>query len=352
MPTPITHRRRGRQRRIRLVVPDGQPRLRPSPIDPSDADGWDVGLLAARIFQELFPEVFADLVAPQTCTPGRLYQAACAFLSLVDERLFSIQDPSMLSLPTDPIAYLQKRPPCEGEAALGSLEEGRFSVLQPWPLAYGLGVQSVMNNYEEMGETAYSALTLGLWQLFSQTSLAVGYAIEDLADDLTPAATAAVLALCPLPPTDVASLLRGLSLPGRPYGADVGTLIWYAFGQTGNLLADYTDWELGEMFDHNDMDWVDAAEIAEQARQARELSGAYGMWERAVTIDPSRELAYLANLLHARAAGAPLDGPRTLAELFEDSHHDDAIEDNKGLLTRDPRAPAPVGRAAAAAVAA
>lgn len=340
MRAPLFAPHPGRHRRTRVVNVGPETRRRHFPIDEETLGAWRVGLNTAELFQRFFPLEFAACVADRPTTIPELCCVAEAFLGMVNQRLFALDEWGEVDIPIDPMTHLERVDRYDLDHATYLLGDASWPFEQPHPCFYGLGVQSVLNDYMDAdpADQEWEVLTLGLWQLFSSTAWAIGYDIADLSEHLPKAHRQALNRLRPLPElsNDGVHLLLDTFTLDRPYGGPGGNLIRYAFGRTGNDLANMTTVEVGDLFDTYETSWNDTFDLVEASREAVKLFTSYSAWERAVMIDPLRELTLLNDqLLRLVDVLKNPPPPKTLAEIFM---ADEAINDNTIDLSPAPAA--------------
>jgi hypothetical protein len=253
-----------------------------APVDADNLEGWQAGLVALRALEEVFPDFFATHVAALPLTPSVLYGSACALLRLTHETLFPVEDPPTLwnAWSGDPSALPSAAYRDDAWVLLSSLSESRFHLLQPRPVFYGVGVETVWDADEEIDH--YDLLTIALWWSAEGTQAARGFdwgVILEFSDweDLIPT--------LPTLPEGFNLEVLIADLNARPLSIGVergtrlaftGTLLAYAFGETDNDLANVTNHEIAYHYDGEiDVDWSDAHRIAENARAAREIADQY-----------------------------------------------------------------------------
>lgn len=315
-PRPIG---RGRLRRACRLVSSTPAERRRWPFAIETASAYQVALSRVHDLQSLFPEFYQAHVADLRLTPRALLAVVCAFLSLVNRELFTIEDNFVLEVPADPLRALAfvedgSRDP------LITLEEAASWLCQPRPELYGVGIEGILED-----ETPQQLLTLALWHLCRATNWAIGvdvgdvigfsYVDQELAEYL--------LKLPPLPQgTDMQQVTQALALPPWSDGDEFDEVIAYPFARTDNPMANTTNYELDIVYGgETDSTWSEAKEIAEAADEAAKIAQRYNRWGRAIDADPRAQLRKLTKALHAAADRCSPIKPakaRTLAEIILD----------------------------------
>jgi hypothetical protein len=262
------------QRRVRVV---GLP-SHTSPIDVSDAESWDLGLLGLRLLHTHFPAFYARHIGEQPVTPVLLLRATAAFYTLANE-VCPLQMPIFLDMGRSPAQWMTTGE-WDARSALGALDEFSFYLRQPSPLLYGIGINALLDGHREPGTVRL--LTLALWHLFQGTQWGLGIDLADVMDTggIEPWAAELVLSLKPLPGnTDVEDLIMHLELPDYLHPnteMPAGELIAYAFGRTSEDLANVDEYDIdivyGGMIMH---DWEDLEDLGECAVDAQAVTDAY-----------------------------------------------------------------------------
>lgn len=290
---------RGRVQRAVRVVRGGGMRRRPSPIGAETVSTYDIALDLVRRMRDLFPAFYQKHIAERVITPRALEAAICAFLALVNRDLFEIDDCMELNVPVDPLKALDYTEVGSRDGLL-VLEEASYWLSQPRALLYGVGVEGILED-----ETPQRALTLALWQLGSATNWSIGLdPCVVIGHSFIP--KEAEMLIPKLPPlltgVPMETIADEVDLPGYPYSSRLGELIRYAFGRTGNPMADVTNYEVEVIYGGAvDDTWNDVHFIAENAAEAREIVKLYDQWASAIDDSPDRELTALARALHEAA---------------------------------------------------
>lgn len=314
MPHPRSADRGRRLRACRLVRGVGNGVRSRSPLHCQTAATYGVALDRVRDLKRLFPEFYWKHVANHHTTPRALEAAVTAFLALVNNELFAIEDPMELNMPHDPVrafAYTEdgSRDP------LVTLEMMAGWLAQPRPELYGVGTEGILED-----ETPQQLLTLALWHLCRNTNWAIGADIGDVIgfSYIEPDIAEALVRLPVLPHTMMEDLVTCVKLPPWSDEAEFDELIAYAFARTDNPMANTTTYEVDMVYmGESDADWKDALEIAANAREAAEIAHRYGRWAAAVASDPKRELKRLAKALHTACEAAALSKPQRTKTLIE-----------------------------------
>lgn len=321
---------RRRQRRVRLV--NLARRRDELPIVGELAEGYATVLGGAELLCEYDPAWFGTHVAHRPVTLPIGLGVVLAFLQKVDLEVVPLRWPcdyeTMMygrTLKDD----LEPTPEATLVAFDGVDEEWlnatlRWFLVQPRPQYYGIGAQSIVTGDFLTGEvvpSAYSPLTVLLWHLFGTTGVTLGGLDWDLLGGLL---AEQLVAIRPLPPeTPIPALfarLQAARMPGfMPVNVTPDQLIRYAFGQTGNVLADYST-EEADQIDTDAWNWEQLPALRTQAIAAVTIAAAYDAWERQVLLVTSagapdtsgalRALRRVAGWLHreARAAIAATGG--------------------------------------------
>lgn len=325
---------RRRCRPVRLVRGEPKPHRRPSPLDGATAGVYDIALARVSDMQRLFPDFYGEHIADRLLTPRALYAAVTAFLSLVNLRLFEIEDSWALNVPGDPLRALQYRENDEvgRQGPLLCLEEGINWLSQPRPQLYGVGIEGILED-----ETPQCALTLALWQLCRDTSWGIGVDVADVIgySHVSEETAELIKRLPPLPPVEMDHVVKDVKLSGRHRPKKLELLISYAFARTGNPMADTTNYEVDIVYNGDiDTDWKRTDEIVENANEAAEICDAYHQWARIVDDDPRKELGALAKALYkaARPYHEANKESKALIDLLTDAEIDQVVNEDVGVL--------------------
>lgn len=333
--------------------------MRPQPaiaLTRKDCEALAVGIEAVRLLRAHFPAFYAQHAAALPAVPERLLGAVAALLQLVEE---TYRLP--LSWPEDDMG--EELDHCEdpaetlvmydGVSVEFMAELGRH-VYQMLPAYYGIGVQLLL----EDGYSTADPLRLALYQLFQHTQLSIGVDIPMLLEEAhgLPAAVAEAIGMLHPLPRDVGTrelcALVARDLPEAADLPDPGRLVRYAFGETGNPLADTNEHEQIEVFGvHPDgWDWSQLAQVAAWSQEAQQLDLAFGRWHRRVVDAGPAGVELLGELVHrhartlrrrdkrqARSSRALID---TLGAALEEETHDDDDTPGAALAARAAAAPA------------
>lgn len=270
-----------------------------------ESGAFQTGLYAARLLQRHFTAFYQAHVAAQCITPPFLLGCVMAFWHLVEDRGVMLRWPGDYAGPMErgetPLESLTM---FDG-VAMEYLSELSYSISTPRPSYYGLGVQSVLEEWQSIP----TLLTITLWHLFQYTPLSLGMPLsfEALSSHYDEDLIARIFRMKPLPRNVALSTMLGLL--SIPEAGDLGSamLIHYAFGKTENDLANWTDYEvevitLGEQDEQ--WDWAAIDEMARLSTEAQLLEACYESWNLRVSIDPGREIVKLAGALHKAARHA------------------------------------------------
>ena len=314
---------RSRHRRLRLVSGRQASQTLTLALADEEAGGFQTGLDAALLLQRHFAAFYAAHVAAQRITPPFLLGCVAAFWHLVEERGVSLRWPGdyagAMERGDTPLESLTMF----DDVSIEYLSELSHSLYTPRPEYYGLGVQSVLEEWAD----APSILTIALWHLFQHTPLSIGMplSLEALTREYDEDLLGRIFRMKPLPSTVALSTM--FDLLTIPEAGDLGAamLIQYAFAKVENDLANWTDYEveaitMGE--EDEQWDWAALDELARSAAEAQLLEASYESWSLRVGLDPAREIPKLAGALHkaARAAEREIaDVGRPLITLLGDS---------------------------------
>lgn len=334
----LRHTRR-RPRSCQRVVVVAARRSDDMPTTEHEIDGYESGLRAIGLLNRHFPEFFAEHAARRPVATTLLFGAACAFWRLMEERGLQLIWPHeygysalQQQCPKAPIEALC----CWMWVDFGTMAESvEYFIREPRLEYWGLGVELLLDwdiNAFKPGPLLYA-----LWHLFSQTSWSLG--IDDLdrldLDSIDQATMRLIRRLPPLPAsTIVARLWPRVTIP-EAAGVSVQGLVGFAFGKTGNDLADHSSHEIDEIYagDYGNWDWGDWKMVVQLQQQARLIQAAFQAWEARIMANPRREILALAEMLHQAAEpcatepGSALidllslveDGPESVAEPSSDA---------------------------------
>lgn len=268
-----THRRTPRstyQRRTRLV---GTPLTRKVP--PDGAEGWLAGLEALHWLSVVFPERSAEFLG-QAATPKILFSAALALLHEADRHMPLLESSLFWDADRD-----------DDDAVLLDCLAGAGELEGPKILfCYAVGVNDLLD-----GDREADLLTVALWRLLEQTSLAVASTPR-----LPQHMAGLVTRITPLP-----------NVPADAFFARLGPLwsrlLHYSVGACQNELANISMYELAVGFNgEQDTSWLDFWTLATDARQASRICHQYQRVSRWLERNPVAHLARIEAHLHAVAA--------------------------------------------------
>ena len=292
-----------RPRRARLV--DLRQRALPS-LHGEAAQMFVVGLEAAQLLKQHFPDFYAQHAGSMTCAPENLLGCAAAFWQLWKNEGLLLRLPGDEGWYGDDCIEFEATP----EETLRSFADvavefmntsiAHFLVL-PRPNYFGLGVESWLET-----EDGPDLLTATLWRLFQGTH----WSIIDMDDpksgsysDVDPELAELIAQLTPLPQNaNLAAIAGCVTLPGAPTDVSAFDLLAYAVGQTENTLANHNDYDveaihMGEL--DEEWHWDHARTIIELQREARALEHAYGHWANWLCSDARHHIPLIASALYA-----------------------------------------------------
>lgn len=237
--------RRPMRHPVRLVKLSGRPR---SPIGETEAQDYRVGLEAARLLYEHFPDFYAQSqIDRELITMPLLLGCVAALGQLVELRGIELRWPgehggfyqqglNRYELAPTPLETLRMY----GGVAEGFLYELHAFVWAPQPMYYGWGVQSLLDG-ESDGNGA-DLLTVTLWHLFGRTPMGLGVKLHDVLKAIGGVDEDDIFDICRIKqlPADVPLQLLGanLTLPvADEYSVSVLDLLAYPFGKASNPLA-------------------------------------------------------------------------------------------------------------------
>lgn len=323
MPHPRSADRRAMRRACRLVRAPGNATVRASALHCETAATYGVALDRVRDLKRLFPAFYWDHIANRLLTPRALEGTICAFLALVNNELFAIEDVMDLMVPHDPMRALAYTEDGSREP-LATLELMAGWLAQPRPYLYGVGTEGILEE-----ETPQQLLTLALWHLCRESNWSIGVDVGDVIgfSYVDTDITEYLVKLPPLPRVVMEDLLTAVKLPPWSEEAEFDELLAYPFARTDNPMANTTAYEVDSIYGgETQADWSEALEIAETAREAELLQARYGRWAQAVAADPRRELKKLSRALHTAAASLPVAQPRGQRTLIEVLTEVDTLE--------------------------
>jgi hypothetical protein len=286
---------------------------------------YAAGLHAARLLRLHFPAAFDSLVRDLPVTPAAMHATMELFVNLADGPLFHVDmgRSEFHCWLKDPVAQFPKTL-AEGLAkSASSLIESvvmdRDLIWDPTPQIFGL------DRNPDNTDPNFHPLAMAIWRLLIQTSLAT---IREqrpgtLAALLKPGPQRDVVAaLAPLPEgTDVMALCEALDAR-KPNGvAQLGTIIAYAAGMTGNQYADTTYEELLDYYGNYGIDWTDTAnlaEIKEAQDEAIAIADAYQALNQRFLKKPKRIATLFRSVqrIATELRRAKPQPPKTLMEIF------------------------------------
>lgn len=333
---------RRRDRPVRVVSASA---ARP-PLADEEIGAWRVGLEGARLLAVHFEDSFRAHAAALRLTPTQLLGCCAAFWQLVKQAGLPLREIGSaydgwgeMELDDTPEETLVS---FDGVSP-GYLADLGYNLWCPRPCYYGWGVQALLDE----GQGQPDALTALLWHLFAKTSLGLGVDLAEVTKDLDEAVLIEIARITPLPSgAPIHTLAAHLDLELARAIAEskddlvraTGQLIEYAFGKTGNPLADNSDYEvdailMGEI--DEGWSWDELPQMITLSRQARALETAYGQWGRRIDRDPAANVRALGIAIHkaARAAERALQGEAgTLLTLLG---KDVALQTMEGALRDD-----------------
>jgi len=277
-----------------------------------------------RDMKRLFPAFYWQHIANRHSTPRALEAAVCAFLSLINNELFEIEDPMELNVPLDPLRALQYTEDGSRDP-LAALELMAGWLSQPRPALYGIGTEGILED-----ETPQQLLTLALWHLCRNTNWSIGMDVGDVIGfSYVDADIAEYLVKLPVLPqgTMMEPLVTCVTLPPWSDAAEFDELIAYAFARTDNPMANTTAYEVDIIYGgETQADWRDALEIAANAQEAADIAHRYGRWAATVAEDPKRELKRLVKALHTACEASATTKPQRAKTLIEVLTEVDTLE--------------------------
>jgi hypothetical protein len=200
---------------------------------------------------------------------------AGAFLSLAHQQLLAIETNAISGMPFKPSDPTEafRHYLADSTTRYYLADQGRDWLYDPIPRVYGLGIEDVVPPvYLGRSPVEKNALPLAIWRLVSQT----GWARVDDARSRSMATERITntdvrrltLAIEPLPSaTPLAALCARLDA-GRPCGVgQLGTILAYACGRTGNGYADHSRMEMRDRHQQLiKLDWYLTAETFARER--------------------------------------------------------------------------------------
>jgi hypothetical protein len=328
---------RPRRRRIRLVTPA---MARETPIIPEhERQALDIGLRFAGHLRRLFPAFYAEHVAKRRTTFPNLLGTCAAFLSLAHKELLTLDLDAIRNTPgmfwnTGRLPFAIKQPahallyPNHGDAMAVRLltNDGREWLFTPAPRVYGLSVEAVTTAHHRWmqhpdGRTIdRDMLALVIWRMLGLTSwspLGADRTAEIAADRARDVEVGRAVAVLPTIPTNtpLVSLCAYLDRERPRSMGQLGTLIAYICGRTGNGFADTSTGEARARYDTIvDLDWERPASAFGEARSeqqwAANVARSYSHWCGRFVRNAQLLLDIRAAILEA--AGAVADGTDAL----------------------------------------
>lgn len=307
---PASSRRRRRALRVVVAHTQARPGVVTADqwrltIGPEEAGAYETGLHAAKLLQRHFGAFYGEHVAALTITPWQLLGCVVAFWHLVEERGVSLRWPGDYTGEMERGATPLESLTMFDGVSVEFLSELSYALWTPRPTYFGLGVQSVLEEWSHLP----CILTVTLWHLFQHTPLSIGMPLsfEALSKEYDEDLIARIFRMKPLP--SQVALNTMLNLLDLPEAGDLGAamLVEYAFGKTRNGLANWTDYEVEAITNGEEdeqWDWAALAELARLSSEAQLLEARYGAWSARITRDPDREIPKLAGALHKAARQA------------------------------------------------
>lgn len=302
------------------------------------------GLTFAAHLRRLFPDFYAEHVAraKRRTTMFHLLGVAGAFLSLAHSQLLALDMDAIVLTAAGYGGYYGARFPfapkkpenalypnhaestCRGMLA----NDGKAWLQQPVPKVYGLGPDEVTTRRAGHWNRRHidkHSLALAIWRMLGRTPWApldaerVGELAAQECIDEAGGQAIAVLPTIPIA-TPLAPLCAHLDRT-KPSGIkQLGTIIAYVCGTTGNGFADVTPHEARQRYDQViDLDWerpaaafaVPRAEQQHAAQLARAYSHLAGRFTR------ERDLLSQIRAAILEAATAVQDGDPTMYETYD-----------------------------------
>ena len=312
-----SHPRAGVRRRVvRRSDTDAITRL----VESEQLAAIHYGRQAAALIRQRFPDFYAAHVADLRTTPPHLLGVIQAFFSLAQQVIQLDHSYALTIDPANPLRVLC--PALSDDDALSYLEEFHgWGLDEVCPEVYGIPTEQ-----EELFGEGRNLLVAVLWSMADRTAWsATMFDMEEVIDywvDQVAISPEQAAQLDRLPQlertTDMEALCTALSaqpfhLPdGRPI--DLGQVVRYVFGRTGNWFADLSCDELAEM-SGSGIDWCsdDLIAIAADQTVARGWFEHYHVLNAFVTAEPAVLSAVVAAVQQAAApqltatpAGPPL----------------------------------------------
>ena len=300
-----SHPRAGVRRRVvRRSDTDAITRL----VESEQLTAIHYGRQAAALIRQRFPDFYAAHVADLRTTPPHLLGVIQAFFSLAQQVIQLDHSYALTIDPANPLRVLH--PALSDNDALNYLEEFHgWGLDEVCPEVYGIPTEQ-----EELFGEGRNLLVAVLWSMADRTAWsATMFDMEEVIDywvDQVAISPEQAAQLDRLPQlertTDMEALCTALSaqpfhLPdGRPI--DLGQVVRYVFGRTGNWFADLSCDELAEM-SGSGIDWCsdDLIAIAADQTAARGWFEHYHALNALVTTEPTVLSAVVAAVQQAAA---------------------------------------------------
>lgn len=324
---PATRRasRRRRQRAVRVV----SLRSAASPLPEDALNGWHTGIGGLQLLGRHFPDFFREHAAARAVEPAQLLGCCAAFFQLVKQAGLPLRDIGD-SYAYDELEFADT--PAEtlrmyNAVSMEYLSNLGYYLWVPRPSYFGLGVESMLDE----GGQSPGALTATLWHLFQHTPLGMGVDLHAFAEHLDTETRYEIERIKPLSKDAPIHLLAAhLAIPEAQGIAEskddvlraTGQLIEYAFGKTGNELANHSDYDV-EAIHMGDTDeqwaWRELPELARLSAEAQALEHAYGVWAARVGQNPAavRQLGIAVHKAARAARVELLEAPKTLLTLLD-----------------------------------
>ena len=252
------------------------------------------GRQAAALIQRLFPDFYTAYVADLHTTPPHVLGVVQAFFSLAQQQIRLDHSYALTIDPDNPLRVL--RPALSDDDALGYLEEFHgWGLDEVCPEVYGIPTEQ-----EELFDEGRNLLVAVLWWMADRTAWSatmfdmeevIDYWVDQMA--ISPEQAAQLDRLPQLErTTDMEVLCTALSAQPFPLTngthIDLGQVVRYVFGRTGNWFADLSCDELAEM-SGSGIDWCsdDLIAIAADQTAARGWFEHYHALNALVTAEPA-----------------------------------------------------------------
>lgn len=318
MPTNL--RPTGRRRRRALRVVGSSHHLLPGwAVD--EALTYRLGIQTLAHTRTLFPDWYEQHLHARRVTRGALLGAAEAFLVLVDHKLFPLEPRWGWHLHATPEAALTRYVGNSHEW-LVQLAELEYDLRQPCPVLWGFGASVVITGEDELARET-SALTCALWHIFAPTTWGLDADMAELVrtHELVRPLQDYILQLPQLDATTDIPALRQALNTHRGRDANLGDLVAYAHGATGNAYADVSNIEIDLVYGgQTDFAWEDARDMQAPLSAARALADQFHQLARRVHQAPEQELAALIQRLTTVVGSIPqaaMQSPQPLVEALD-----------------------------------